>query len=169
MLKNLALVGVAQWIECQPVNERVASSIPSQGPCLGCRLDVKYTLMFLSFSLPSPLKEKKKESSGSNTMGDEMGNFRWDVKIVKNNQMEILVTRMIILEIKSPLTGINRRENQWTWTQVNERIPTKPQKVERYLKKLDRTSKTRGRMLSGPGIPGEKKKHRNRKKCWNKY
>ena len=32
----LALAGVAQWIECQPVNQRVASSIPSQGKCLGC-------------------------------------------------------------------------------------------------------------------------------------
>ena len=31
----LALAGVAQWIECQPVNQRVASSIPSQGTCLG--------------------------------------------------------------------------------------------------------------------------------------
>ena len=31
-----ALAGVAQWIECQPVNQRVTSSIPSQGTCLGC-------------------------------------------------------------------------------------------------------------------------------------
>ena len=31
-----ALAGVAQWIECQPVNQRVASSIPSQGAGLGC-------------------------------------------------------------------------------------------------------------------------------------
>ena len=31
-----ALVGVAQWIECGPVNQRVAGSIPSQGTCLGC-------------------------------------------------------------------------------------------------------------------------------------
>ena len=30
----IALVGVAQWIE--PVNQRVTSSIPSQGTCLGC-------------------------------------------------------------------------------------------------------------------------------------
>ena len=27
---------VAQWIECQPVNQRVTGSIPSQGTCLGC-------------------------------------------------------------------------------------------------------------------------------------
>ena len=26
-----ALVGVAQWIECRPVNQRVGGSIPSQG------------------------------------------------------------------------------------------------------------------------------------------
>ena len=33
---NEALAGVAQWIECRPANQRVASSIPSQGTCLGC-------------------------------------------------------------------------------------------------------------------------------------
>ena len=32
------LAGVAQWIECWPVNQRVTSSIPSQGMCLGCGL-----------------------------------------------------------------------------------------------------------------------------------
>ena len=32
-----ALAGVTQWIEHQPVNQRVASLIPSQGTCLGCR------------------------------------------------------------------------------------------------------------------------------------
>ena len=32
---QLALAGVAQWIEHQTVNQRVASSIPSQGTCLG--------------------------------------------------------------------------------------------------------------------------------------
>ena len=31
-----ALAGVAQWIEHQPANQRVAHSIPSQGTCLGC-------------------------------------------------------------------------------------------------------------------------------------
>ena len=31
-----ALAGVAQWIECQLANQRVAGSIPSQGTCLGC-------------------------------------------------------------------------------------------------------------------------------------
>ena len=35
--ENLALAGVAQWIEYQPVNPKVTSSIPSQGTCLGCR------------------------------------------------------------------------------------------------------------------------------------
>ena len=30
-----ALAGVAQWTKCQPVNQRVAGSIPSQGTCLG--------------------------------------------------------------------------------------------------------------------------------------
>ena len=32
-----ALVGVAQWIERQPANQRVAGSIPSQGTCLDSR------------------------------------------------------------------------------------------------------------------------------------
>ena len=31
-----ALAGVAQWIECWPVNPKIAGSIPSQGTCLGC-------------------------------------------------------------------------------------------------------------------------------------
>ena len=34
--KYQALAGVAQWTECRPANQRVASSIPSQGSCLGC-------------------------------------------------------------------------------------------------------------------------------------
>ena len=32
----MALVGVAQWIECGSANQRVAGSIPSQDTCLGC-------------------------------------------------------------------------------------------------------------------------------------
>ena len=32
-----ALDGVAQWTEHQTANQRVASSIPTQGTCLGCR------------------------------------------------------------------------------------------------------------------------------------
>ena len=35
-LRSTALAGVAQWIECQPANQRAAGSIPSQGTCLGC-------------------------------------------------------------------------------------------------------------------------------------
>ena len=34
---NMALAGVAQWIEHWPENYSIASSIPSQGTCLGCR------------------------------------------------------------------------------------------------------------------------------------
>ena len=33
----MALAGVAQWIECQTANQRVAGLIPSQGTYLGCR------------------------------------------------------------------------------------------------------------------------------------
>ena len=32
----LTLAGMAQWIECRPVNQRVTSSIPNQGTCLSC-------------------------------------------------------------------------------------------------------------------------------------
>ena len=32
----LALASVAQWIECQPTNQRVTGLIPSQGTRLGC-------------------------------------------------------------------------------------------------------------------------------------
>ena len=35
--KNLTPAGVAQWIGCSPVNQRVAGLIPSQGTSLGCR------------------------------------------------------------------------------------------------------------------------------------
>ena len=35
--KKLALAGVTQWIECQPVKQEVIGSILSQGTCLGCR------------------------------------------------------------------------------------------------------------------------------------
>ena len=35
-LKSFALAGVAQWTKCQPVNQKVASWIPSQDTCLGC-------------------------------------------------------------------------------------------------------------------------------------
>ena len=34
---QIALAGVAQWIEHGPVNQRVAGSIPCQGTCLSCR------------------------------------------------------------------------------------------------------------------------------------
>ena len=34
-LIKCALAGVAQWVEHQPVNQKVAGSIPSQGTCLG--------------------------------------------------------------------------------------------------------------------------------------
>ena len=35
--KISTLAGVVQWNERWPVNQRVTSSIPSQGTCLGCR------------------------------------------------------------------------------------------------------------------------------------
>ena len=37
--KNIytSLASVAQWIECQPANQRVTGWIPNQGTYLGCR------------------------------------------------------------------------------------------------------------------------------------
>ena len=32
---QIALAGVAQWLECHPENQGVTGSIPSQGTCLG--------------------------------------------------------------------------------------------------------------------------------------
>ena len=67
--RKLALADVAQWIECWPVNQRVAGLIPSQGTGLGCRpglqlraqerqtrIDVS---LLLSPSHPLPLKINK--------------------------------------------------------------------------------------------------------------
>ena len=65
------LAGVAQWIECRPVNQRVAGWIPSQGTFLDCgpgpqwgafkrqpNSDVSLPL-FLPFSLKMNLKKLK--------------------------------------------------------------------------------------------------------------
>ena len=59
----LALAGVAQWTECQPVNQRVTSSIHSQDTGLGCGPGPQqgvqerqpHTDVFLPLFLPSPL------------------------------------------------------------------------------------------------------------------
>ena len=63
-----ALAGVAQWIECKPVNQRATGSIPfrahawvvGQVPSRG-HARGNHTLMFLSFSfsLPPPLSKNK--------------------------------------------------------------------------------------------------------------
>ena len=54
------LPGVAQWIECCPVNQKVAGWILRPGPHRACGT-VNYTLTFLSlsFSLPSSLSKNK--------------------------------------------------------------------------------------------------------------
>ena len=62
------LAGVAQWIECQPENQRAACLVPSHGTCRVSgqvpsrgRPRGNRTLMFLSlsFSLPFPLSKNK--------------------------------------------------------------------------------------------------------------
>ena len=64
MYKILALAGMAQWIEHQPVNQKVSGSIPSQSTCLGCRpgpqLEAcKSQLIDVSLSRSSLYKNKK--------------------------------------------------------------------------------------------------------------
>ena len=69
IIEWLALAGVVQWIECWPVTQRVATWIPSQGTCLGCRPGTPsgghargnhmLMLLSLSFSFPSPLSKNK--------------------------------------------------------------------------------------------------------------
>ena len=63
---------MVQWIECRPENQKITSSIPSQGTCLGCRpgprvgvcerqlIDVSLThdVSLPFFSLPSPVSKK---------------------------------------------------------------------------------------------------------------
>ena len=60
---SMALAGVAQWIERGPVNQRIASSLPSEGTCLGIlprqvpsrgRMRGNHTLMFPSLSPSLP-------------------------------------------------------------------------------------------------------------------
>ena len=36
-LKNMALAGVVQWVERQPVNQKIAGPVPSQDTCLDCQ------------------------------------------------------------------------------------------------------------------------------------
>ena len=69
---DCTLAGVAQWVECQPVNQKVTGLIPSQGTCLGHRPDPGWgavrgsQMIFLSHinvSLPlflSPFRSKNK-------------------------------------------------------------------------------------------------------------
>ena len=63
--KKNALAGVAQWIECRTVNQRVASWIPIKGTCLGCRSGPQWgpreiSTTHINTSLPPfPSKNKK--------------------------------------------------------------------------------------------------------------
>ena len=57
---KISLDGVAQWIECQPANQKVRHMIPGQGICLGCspgpglgvfeRQPIHVSLTYLCFS-----------------------------------------------------------------------------------------------------------------------
>ena len=67
----VSLAGAAQWIECQPANQKIAGSIPSQGTCLGGGPDPQLRVCetqpineFLACQcfppFPSPLSKKNK-------------------------------------------------------------------------------------------------------------
>ena len=63
--KTRDLAGVAQWTECQPVNQSVTDSIPSQGTAwVASQVPSKghergnHTFMFLSLSPSHPLSLK---------------------------------------------------------------------------------------------------------------
>ena len=64
---SVALAGVAEWIECRPVNQGVAGSIPSQGTYLACGSDPQlgahesqpHIDVSLSLFLPFPLSKNK--------------------------------------------------------------------------------------------------------------
>ena len=48
IISNLALAGVAHWIECWPVNQRVPGSISGHGTCLvGARSPVGLSLIHI--------------------------------------------------------------------------------------------------------------------------
>ena len=63
----MALANVAQWIECRPMNQTVANSIPSQGtylgsgpgPHLGAHEKQPHIDVSLFISLPSTLYKNK--------------------------------------------------------------------------------------------------------------
>ena len=56
--RTRALAGVVQWMECQPVNQRVNGSIPSQGTCLGWEANTHWCFS-ISLSPSLPLSKKK--------------------------------------------------------------------------------------------------------------
>ena len=66
---KLALAGVAQWIEHQPMDQEVAGSIPSQGTCLEClshapqlftvSLTCRCVPLLLPFPFLSPFSKNK--------------------------------------------------------------------------------------------------------------
>ena len=53
--EKTALASVAQWIEHRPAKQKVASSIPGQGTCLGCRLRDKPSMFLSSINVSLPL------------------------------------------------------------------------------------------------------------------
>ena len=100
---SCALAGVAQWIECGPVNQRVTGSIPNQGTCLGCRphlqwgacerqphIDVSLSpSLLLSLKINKILKNKNK-----------IGAFTWAATL--NTNRFCFWATLRVLMIQSP-------------------------------------------------------------------
>ena len=74
------MAGMAQLIECRPVNQRIASSIPSQGTCLDRgHARGNHTLMFLSLFPPVPsleINRKRGEEKESKSWALSVGHFQ---------------------------------------------------------------------------------------------
>ena len=94
--KDPALAGVAQRIECQPANWKVAGLIPSQGTGLGCRPGPQLGVVweatthwcfspFLSSSLPLSLKIKNLKKKNPVLYLPTDNTFRLTIETTKLN------------------------------------------------------------------------------------
>ena len=98
--RKYTLAGRFQWIEHQPANQRVTSSIPSERTCLGCgpgqvlrrgHARGTHTLMFLSFSfsLSFPLSKMNKYNiflRKENNVGEILHEFGIEKRFLKRDR-----------------------------------------------------------------------------------
>ena len=75
--KVVALAGVAQWIECRAANQRVSSSIPSQGTWLACGPGPQLFSLLSSLS-KNKICKKEKWSADTSPTGSSQGVYQGD-------------------------------------------------------------------------------------------